>query len=46
MNQESIDKYWTGNLDAKYPSLEAVTPAQARELATQPAEMLDAKDAV
>lgn len=45
MNQDTIDNYWTPTLAAKYPSLEAVTVAQARELALQPAEMLDPADA-
>jgi ribose transport system substrate-binding protein len=40
MSQANIDKYWTGKLDQKYPNLKAVTPADARTLATQPAEML------
>jgi ribose transport system substrate-binding protein len=41
MQQANIDKYWTGKLDAKYPNLKAVTPADARKISFEPAEMLD-----
>lgn len=45
MTQETMDKYWTGNLDAKYTSLTAVTVEKARELSKEPAELISADEA-
>ena len=45
MTEATRDAYWTGNLDAKYPSLGVLTPAEARAAASAPAEMLDPADA-
>jgi ribose transport system substrate-binding protein len=41
MTEESMEKYWTGKLDQKYASLQAITPEEARVIANEPAEMLD-----
>ena len=46
MTQDNIDNLWNGKgLAEKYPSLQAITPEQARVIAFEPAEMLDAADA-
>lgn len=42
MTEESKAAYWDGELAAKYPSLEVITPAQARIVALEDAEMVTA----
>lgn len=44
MTEESKTAYWDGELATKYPSLEVLTPAQAREVAFQDAEMVTAAE--
>ncbi len=45
MTQETMDAYWTGNLDAKYTSLTALTVEQARAQSKEPAELISAEEA-
>lgn len=42
MTEESKAAYWDGELAEKYPSLEVITPAQARVVALEDAEMVTA----
>lgn len=44
MTEENKAAYWDGELAEKYPSLEVLTPAQAREVAFQDAEMVTAEE--
>ena len=44
MTEESKAAYWDGELAAKYPSLEVITPAQARVVAYEDAEMVTAAE--
>ena len=44
MTEESKAAYWDGELAAKYPSLEVITPEQARVVAYEDAEMVTAAE--
>jgi len=44
MTEETENTYWAGELAEKYPSLEAITPAEARVIAMEPAEMVTAEE--
>ncbi len=43
MNEDTKAEYWDPELAAKYPSLEVLTPAEARVVAMEPAEMVTAE---
>ena len=43
MTEETEATYWAGELAEKYPSIEVLTPAEARVVAYEPAEMVTAE---
>lgn len=43
MTEETEAAYWAGELAEKYPSIEVLTPAEARVVAYEPAEMVTAE---
>ena len=44
MTPETKAAYWDGKLDAKYPTIPTCTPAEAKVIAYEPAEILDSLD--